>query len=162
MRQPITPTPPRKRVDPTPQSGIRTTSRLGANTANTANTTSRAVASSTLRGKAAEQRAEQFLLAQGLRTVTRNYRRKTGEIDLIMQDNATLVFVEVRLRCNIHCGNGSESVTPLKQRRLIRTAQWYLLEHNTVNEPTCRFDVVAYDSRSDGPPVWIRNAFYVN
>lgn len=122
----------------------------------------RPATSANARGKAAEQRAEQFLLARGLRTVTRNYRRKTGEIDLIMNDDATLVFVEVRLRRNVHCGSGSESVTPLKQARLIRTARWYLLEHATTDTPSCRFDVVAYDARPDCPPIWIKNAFEVN
>lgn len=123
---------------------------------------SAATQSTTVRGHATEQQAEHFLNTQGLRTITRNYRRKTGEIDLIMQEDATLVFVEVRLRTNRHCASGAESITPTKQRRLIRTAQWYLLECAGNDLPPCRFDVIAYNNPQQPAPLWIKNAFDAN
>lgn len=116
----------------------------------------------TARGRVAEEHAEQFLVSQGLRPITRNYRRKTGEIDLIMQDGETLVFVEVRLRRNRHCASGLESVTPTKQRRLIQTAQLYLLGLDSNALPLCRFDVIAYNGKADSAPEWIKNAIEVS
>lgn len=116
----------------------------------------------TVKGRAAEELAELFLIRQGLRPITRNYQRKTGEIDLIMRDNHTLVFIEVRLRRNRHCANGFESVTSTKQRRLIQTAQLYLLGLNPNDVPLCRFDVIAYNASVNSDPEWIKNAFEVS
>lgn len=107
----------------------------------------------------AEQRAERFLRERGLRTLARNYRRKCGEIDLVMRDRDTLIFVEVRLRTHLRCGTASESVTYSKQQRLIRTARWYLAEHRVNENFNCRFDVVAYDGSLEKSPEWIQNAF---
>lgn len=94
-------------------------------------------------GQENEQRAEQFLKQQGLKLVERNYRCKLGEIDLIMRDGKSLVFVEVRFRKSAHYGSASESVNYFKQQKLIKAAQHYLLSLNTASEPMCRFDVVA-------------------
>lgn len=97
-------------------------------------------------GQHNESLAEQFLLQQGLTLITRNYRCKAGEIDLVMQDGPHLVFVEVRFRTRRHYGSASESVTPHKQRKLIRAAETYLLDHFAGRQlPACRFDVVAID-----------------
>lgn len=87
-----------------------------------------------------ERAAKDFLLKQGLVSVTDNYRCRAGEIDLVMRDRDTLVFVEVRFRKNRLFGGGAASVTRSKQKRLIRAARYYLQrEHYTGN---CRFDVV--------------------
>lgn len=106
-------------------------------------------------GEAAEQLAEQYLQAQGLRLRRRNYRSPHGEIDLIMQDGTTLVFVEVRLRSNPRFGSGAESVDARKQLRLQRTAEHYLQRQS--NTPACRFDVVSLNGRGDIH--WIPDAF---
>lgn len=106
-------------------------------------------------GKQAEAQAEQFLCQQGLKLVERNYRCKLGEIDLIMRDGDSLVFVEVRLRRHSGFGSAAESVTPQKQRKLILAAQHYL-QHAGKNQP-CRFDIVGLDQQS--PPTWLKNAF---
>lgn len=105
-------------------------------------------------GEQAEQRAAQYLRHQGLKLVARNYRSRFGEIDLIMQDGATLVFVEVRLRSGASFGGAAASIDARKRRRIIRTAQQYLtcLKHI----PPCRFDVLLLD---DTDMEWIRNAF---
>jgi putative endonuclease len=106
-------------------------------------------------GQSAETRAEAFLKAQGLAPVARNWRCRFGEIDLVMRDRDTLVFVEVRLRNHAGFGDGFDSVTPAKQRRLITTARHYLATLQRV--PPCRFDVVALRDGAD--PDWMRNAF---
>ena len=109
---------------------------------------------STARGRAAERRAEAFLVARGLRTVARNYRCKAGEIDLVMRDGPVWVFVEVRLRGNTCFGGPLESVDARKRRRLVATAQHYLARH--APDGQARIDVVGLDAhqRID----WIPNA----
>jgi putative endonuclease len=67
-------------------------------------------------GQAAESRAEAFLKTQGLTLVARNWRCRFGEIDLVMQDGSTLVFVEVRLRSRSDFGGAAASVTPPSRR----------------------------------------------
>jgi len=106
-------------------------------------------------GQAAESRAEAFLKTQGLTLVARNWRCRFGEIDLVMQDGATLVFVEVRLRSRSDFGSAAASVTPAKQKKLLAAARQYLSALKTL--PPCRFDVIALDSNV--APQWIRNAF---
>ena len=109
-------------------------------------------------GDAAEDEALQYLQAQGLRLVMRNYRtpgRGGGEIDLIMQDrDTTLVFVEVRKRKSTRHGGAAASVGRVKQRRIVFAAQFYLLKLCTL--PPCRFDVV--EVTPDGL-AWLKAAF---
>ncbi len=73
-------------------------------------------------GTKAEDDALAFLQGQGLTPVTRNFRCRSGEIDLIMQDGNTLVFVEVRKRKNRLYGGAAASITPAKQQKLIKNA----------------------------------------
>lgn len=108
-----------------------------------------------LLGQSAEARAESFLASKGLTPVARNWRCRFGEIDLVMQDGATRVFVEVRLRSSSDFGGAAASVTPAKQRRLVAAARQYLTTLKTL--PPCRFDVVALTGNT--PPEWIKNAF---
>lgn len=104
-------------------------------------------------GQAGEDAALVYLLQHGLALVTRNFRCKLGEIDLIMRDQACLVFVEVRKRASRDYGGAAASITPAKQRRLMRAAQVYLLRYRT--PPACRFDVVAIDGER---LTWLKNA----
>ena len=106
------------------------------------------------RGVAAEAAALAFLTRQGLTLVQCNFRCRGGEIDLIMQERDTLVFVEVRQRSSRSHGGALASVTPLKQKRLIIAAQQYLQRYRL--PPACRFDVIAYD---DDQMQWLKNAF---
>jgi putative endonuclease len=108
-----------------------------------------------LLGQTAETRAEAFLKTRGLTLVARNWRCRFGEIDLVMRDGATLVFIEVRLRSRADFGGAAASVTPAKQKKLLAAARQYLTTLKTL--PPCRFDVVALSG--DGAPEWIRNAF---
>lgn len=108
-----------------------------------------------LTGKKAEDAACSFLQRNGLSLLQRNYHCRYGEIDLIMQDSGSLVFVEVRYRSSITFGSAAESVDNNKQRKLVFTANHYLQKHPT-NQPT-RFDVVALSPQQN--PEWVINAF---
>jgi putative endonuclease len=108
------------------------------------------------RGSEAEHAAATFLQQKGLKLLERNHATRHGEIDLIMQDGSTLVFVEVRLRSNTGFGGAAMSITPAKQQRIIRTAEHYLQRNGS---HASRFDVVLM-SRIDGRDIeWIQNAF---
>ncbi len=108
-------------------------------------------------GAEAEQQAAQFLQQRGLTLLHQNYRCRHGEIDLIMRDGATLVFVEVRLRSRSDFGGPAASIGTTKQGRLVRTAEHYL---STLRyTPPCRFDAVLLRSREIVEVEWIRNAF---
>jgi len=108
-----------------------------------------------------EQVAYEYLLKQGLKKVKRNYLCKIGEIDLIMIDNDTLVFIEVKYRKNSDWVSATESVTKRKQRKIIKTAQLYLLQNKTYQDWNCRFDVVSIQGNEQNPEInWIEHAFY--
>jgi putative endonuclease len=94
-------------------------------------------------GRDAEARALAFLEQQGLILIEKNFRCRTGEIDLIMHDAQTLVFIEVRSRKDRRFGGAAASVGPVKQRRLWRSAAFYLLRFR--KPPACRFDLVAIE-----------------
>jgi len=94
-------------------------------------------------GQAAESRAAAYLAAQGLAIVTRNFRTRRGEIDLIARDGAVLVFVEVRRRRSSAYGGAAASITEAKRARIVAAAAAYLA--TLAHEPACRFDVVLID-----------------
>ncbi len=108
-------------------------------------------------GDNAENQACSYLQQRGLKLIERNYRTQRGEIDLIMQQDKTLVFVEVRLRTNERFGSAAESITPRKQGRIIAAAQRYLQQQPS--PLTCRFDVVAISGKEAPSINWIPNAF---
>lgn len=111
----------------------------------------------TIRGAQAEQLAAQYLQRQGLKLVVQNYRSRFGEIDLIMQDGTTVVFIEVRLRRNAYFGGAAASIDARKQMRIISTAQQYLARLARI--PPCRFDAVLLDDVHGGNMQWLKNAF---
>ena len=111
-------------------------------------------------GKTAEQIACQYLLAESLTLVVRNYTCRFGEIDLIMQDRDFLVFIEVRTRSNQNYASALESIDYRKQQKLINTAQFYLQTHHLIDKVPCRFDVIAVSFTQNGHNFdWIKNAF---
>jgi len=107
-------------------------------------------------GLEAEKLAATFLMNHGLKFVAQNYHCRYGEIDLIMRDTKTLVFIEVRLRSNSQFGSAGASITPQKQQKLILTAQHYLQQHGDVQ---CRFDAILMDKADANHIEWVRNAF---
>jgi len=110
-------------------------------------------------GNLAEQRACQFLQAQGLELITQNYRTKCGEIDLIMRDSEEIVFVEVRSRAKNDYGTPIESINKNKQQKMIKTSLIFLQQRNWLDKVNCRFDVigVSHDNLE-----WIQDAFTVD
>ena len=108
-------------------------------------------------GMEAEISAHNHLVQKGLQAVDRNHRCRGGEIDLVMRDKDTLVFVEVRLRRNNAYGGALASVDRRKQNRLAIAAQHYLQKHAWSGP--CRFDVVGI--YASGNLQWIKNAFDV-
>ena len=110
-----------------------------------------------MNGSDAENLAAQFLLKQNLVLIEKNYRCRYGEIDLIMQDHITLVFIEVKMRTHHSYGGAIYSVTPSKQHKLILTANHYLTNLKTL--PACRFDVVLITGQHNHAIEWIKNAF---
>jgi putative endonuclease len=111
-------------------------------------------------GKQAEQLACHHLEQQGLRLLTTNYRSRYGEIDLIMRDRDTIVFVEVRSRKQGNLVDSLASIDRHKQRKLIRTAQFYLLVNPTLAKQPARFDVIAITQQTDVAQIdWIKDAF---
>lgn len=109
-------------------------------------------------GKDAEVRACRYLQAQGLRLVRKNYHTRRGEIDLVMQDKDSLVFVEVRYRRQAGFGSAAESVDRRKQLKLTACANHYLQTFPENARQPCRFDVVSIGDNMDNIE-WIRNAF---
>ncbi len=88
--------------------------------------------------------------------VARNYRCRTGEIDLIAKDGETLVFVEVKYRRSGQQGSALQAVDIRKQRTLTKVAAWYLAAQASGFDTSCRFDVVAFDGDE---VTWIPDAF---
>lgn len=120
--------------------------------------TALAADTATSRGAWAEDLALRFLLDRGLALVTRNYRSRRGEIDLVMREGEVLVFVEVRYRRNRSFGAGTETVDWRKRSRLTASAAHFLHTHPGASRLPCRFDVVSVDGAN--PAVqWVRAAF---
>lgn len=107
-------------------------------------------------GDQGEQKAIDWLIQHNIKIIARNYRSRTGEIDIIARDGKTLCFIEVRFRKSTRFGGAAASVTPRKQQRLRLCAQRYLQQNPSLQAP-CRFDVIAID----GPDSvnWIKHAF---
>ncbi len=113
-------------------------------------------------GDHAEQHACQYLQQRGLKLLQRNFRCRGGEIDLIMQHGDSLVFIEVRYRRRTDFGCAAETVSPLKQSRLIRCAHVYMNRHRCWNTAS-RFDVVGIEGDTDQMRIdWITDAFQAN
>lgn len=101
-------------------------------------------------GSLFEQQACQFLQRQGLVLIAQNWQQpKIGELDLVMleigQTWSTLVFIEVRQRLRSSFGDAALSVTKAKQRKIIKTAKYFLQQHSEYAHFECRFDVIAYN-----------------
>jgi len=113
-------------------------------------------------GKRGESVAERHLIKKGYRLVERNYRCPAGEVDLIVLDGRVIVFVEVKTRSGDRFGSPFEAVEFRKQRKMARTAQFFLSQ-NGLHQRDARFDVVGI-SWPGGKPIveHIKNAFEVS
>lgn len=117
-----------------------------------------------LRGKGAqaEALALRFLKRQGLRLVARNFACRYGELDLVMLDGDTLVFIEVRCRGQNPIADAKSSITAKKMDRIRTSAACFLQHHDKHSHRDCRFDVVAISTTDvDGKNrlEWITGAF---
>lgn len=110
-------------------------------------------------GQRQEAVAEQYLQQQGLATIQRNYQCRQGEIDLVMRDGETLVFVEVRFRKNADHGTAAETVDHRKQQKLLLAARHFLGQHTQYQQLYCRFDVLGIDNINPAQFTWLQNAF---
>lgn len=111
-------------------------------------------------GKRAEASVAVYLAKKGLKLLAQNVTYRFGELDLVMQDGDTVVFVEVKYRKNSDFGSPFEAVTKAKQRKIINAARAFLKKYR--DEPVCRFDVVAV-SGDLANPIYehINDAFFV-
>ena len=103
-------------------------------------------------GAAGEELACRFLRADGLEVLVRNFRCRSGEVDVIARDGDTTVFVEVKQRRDVSRGFGHEAVTPAKRRRIVRAARLYAARAGLSDSPL-RFAVVSIDWSPEGPRV---------
>jgi putative endonuclease len=112
------------------------------------------------RGNLAEDAARTELKRAGLREVAANANYRGGELDLVMDDAGTLVFVEVRYRRSRAFGGGAASVDIRKRRKLVLAAQLFLAGHRQYTHSPCRFDVIEADGDPTAPRLhWIKDAF---
>ncbi len=113
-------------------------------------------------GKEGERIAEEYLKKKGYTLVERNYRCRTGEVDLIVLDRRVVVFVEVKTRSDYRFGTPLEAVAARKQQKMIRAAQFFLHEKK-LHQRDARFDVVGISWPGENPVVeHIKNAFEVS
>jgi putative endonuclease len=109
-----------------------------------------------------EDRARDYLSRQGLRLLESNYRCRLGEIDLVMRERDTICFIEVKFRKSLAFGGAAASITPSKQRKIVKTALFYLSAHRNLANCPLRFDALLMQQQTDGKTDinWIKNAFY--
>jgi putative endonuclease len=106
-------------------------------------------------GQDAEKQAADFLRQRGYRIIETNVRFTIGELDIIAEDGATLVFIEVRARRSSRFGSPEESLTAGKRRRVYRAVELYLQTRRLKEDRPMRIDVVAIDLRPGGDPTRI-------
>ena len=111
-------------------------------------------------GRENEQLAATYLRQNGYTIIQHNFRTQQGEIDIIAQDNNTIVFVEVKSRSSTHFGHAVQALTHKQQIRLSKTALTYL-HLNQLKNHSARFDVVAIqkDPQNGTDIRLIKNAF---
>lgn len=107
-------------------------------------------------GTREEETAAAYLQKQGLLLVEKNFRCKFGEVDLIMRDGATYVFVEVKYRATEKEGHPSEAVDYRKQKTICKVSDFFRMKNNIWEDNPCRYDVV---SILGGSLQWYKNAF---
>ncbi|GHV83400.1 UPF0102 protein [Spirochaetia bacterium] len=93
-------------------------------------------------GKQGEDRAVYHIEEAGLKVITRNFRSKAGEVDIVAIDGSTIVFIEVKAWSAFSIENLEYSISKKKQQRIIETAKFFLLKHREYSEASVRFDVL--------------------
>ena len=112
------------------------------------------------RGAIVESAARAFLVAHGLQLIASNVACRGGELDLVLRDGETVVFVEVRYRASDAYASGAASVDAAKRRRLIHAARTFLHANPALANHPCRFDVIDATGNPAAPTLrWLRAAF---
>src|SRR5690606_18850734 len=112
------------------------------------------------RGAGIEAAARAHLCRAGLRPIAANATARVGELDLVMRDGDTLLFVEVRFRSSPPLGDGESSNYARKRRRLVLATRQCLARRRDLQDAPCRFDVVVASDVPDAPTLrWLRDAF---
>lgn len=112
-----------------------------------------------MKGRSGEEKAGKHLKKLGYRIIEKNFRTRFGEIDIIAEDGEYLVFVEVKTRTSSRFANPEDYVDERKQRKILKSAQIYLLQYS-LNERKCRFDVVSVsDTDKDAKIEVFKDAF---
>lgn len=109
-----------------------------------------------------EDQARDYLLCRGLSLLHSNYRCRFGEIDLIMRDQDTICFIEVKFRKSPAFGGAADSIPYAKQRKIVKTALFYIAAHKLLANQALRFDAMLIQHQPDNRNHfnWIQNAFY--
>lgn len=111
-------------------------------------------------GARIEALAAVFLRERGLTPIAANANARGGELDLVMRDGDTVVFIEVRYRRDARFGGGAASVDARKRRRIVRAAEQFLAAHREFARLPCRFDVIDASGDPAAPAFdWLRDAF---
>ena len=113
------------------------------------------------KGQYAEQIALNYLQQKGLTKLQSNFSCKFGEIDLIMHDNEFLIFVEVRYRKQTQFGHPLETIDFAKQKKIIKTIQYFLMKYPKYNHLPCRIDAIGLNSQTQSGNEeidWVKNA----
>lgn len=100
--------------------------------------------------------AAAFLESRGVSILERNYRSRSGEIDLVGRDGEYLVFIEVKYRASVRMGHPEEAVGYAKQKQICRVADYYRLVRQLPVQTAIRYDVVAIEGEEIR---WVKNAF---
>jgi putative endonuclease len=112
-------------------------------------------------GKTSEAYAVEYLRQQGLTLIDTNFHSKQGEIDIIMLDGNTYVFIEVKYRKSTAFGGAINAISESKQKKIKHSITFYLHKAglNEYNTP-CRIDVIALEGKLEHPKIsWLKNAF---
>lgn len=108
------------------------------------------------KGTQYEAKAAEYLKAQGFKILRKNFSSRFGEIDLVAREGRYLVFVEVKYRATARGGHPLEAVDARKQRRILKTAEFFCLRYGYGEDTPCRFDVVGI---TGDEMIHVRNAF---
>lgn len=103
-------------------------------------------------GKTGELHACKYLKDNGYIIIDRNFKTPIGEIDIIAKKGGIIHFFEVKTRRGLNFGNPFEAITPLKKRRIRRTAEWYNVKRGWVSA-LCLFGVIGIDLSCDPPAI---------
>jgi putative endonuclease len=112
-------------------------------------------------GRSAEDIAAEFLAEQGLVVILRNYRRRSGELDLVARDADVLVIAEVRTRSSEEFGGAAASVDGWKQHKIVRATTQLLQQRKDLACLRVRFDVIVIRGAGEAHPriEWLKHAF---